>query len=115
MTAGLQFNSFAFIGFFAAVAVIYYAIPHRFRWALLLLASLYFYSTFQSRFVLLLLFATLVAYATGLGLGSVRGAWRKGLLAVGILAELSVLVAYKYADFSIEHPAGRLRRTGLST
>jgi D-alanyl-lipoteichoic acid acyltransferase DltB (MBOAT superfamily) len=101
VAAGLQFNSFAFIGFFAAVAVIYYAVPHRFRWVLLLVASLYFYSTFQSRFVLLLLFATLVAYATGRGLGSIRAAWRKGLLALGIVTELSVLVAYKYADFSI--------------
>ena len=101
MTAGLQFNSFAFIGFFAAVAVVYYALPYRFRWMLLLVASLYFYSTFQSRYVLLLLFVTLVAYATGLGLASIRAAWRKGLLAIGIVAELSVLAAYKYADFSI--------------
>ena len=37
----------------------------------------------------------------GFGLGSIHGAWRRGLLAVGIVAELSVLVAYKYADFSI--------------
>src|SRR5215510_15148084 len=101
VTAGLQFNSFAFIGFFAAVAVAYYALPYRLRWMLLLVASLYFYSTFQGRYVLLLVFVTLVAYVTGLGLASIRAAWRKGLLAIGIVAELSVLAAYKYADFSI--------------
>ena len=62
----MQFNSFAFLGFFAVVAVLYYLAPQRWRWALLLVASYYFYSSFAPPYMLLLGFATLVAYGFGL-------------------------------------------------
>ena len=57
----MLFNSFSFLAFFALVAGVYYAVPHRFRWLLLLLASLYFYATFEPGYVVLLLAVTLVA------------------------------------------------------
>jgi len=93
----MLFNSFAFLAFFAIVVLLYYAVPHRWRWLLLLVASYYFYSAFQTKYVLLLAFSTLVAYGVGLALPSLgRG---KLILAAGIVVELSVLVIYKYFDF----------------
>ena len=54
----MLFNSFAFLAFFAIVVLLYYAVPHRWRWLLLLVASYYFYSAFQTKYVLLLAFST---------------------------------------------------------
>lgn len=96
----MLFNSFAFLGFFAAVAIVYYVAPHRWRWALLLIASYYFYSTFQPAYLLLLAYATAVAYGIGwLSAGRGGTATGKLLLALGVVGELSVLAIFKYFNF----------------
>lgn len=41
----MLFNSFHFLVFFPVVATLYFLLPHRFRWGLLLAASCYFYDT----------------------------------------------------------------------
>jgi len=92
----MLFNSFGFLGFFAAVAVLYYLAPHRWRWMLLLLASYYFYSTFDLKYLLLLGFSTIAAYAGALWIGRGGG---KLALTVGVLLQLSVLFVFKYFDF----------------
>jgi alginate O-acetyltransferase complex protein AlgI len=38
----MLFNSIHFVFFLPVVIVLYYLIPHRFRWLMLLLASYYF-------------------------------------------------------------------------
>jgi len=96
----MLFNSFFFLGFFALVAVLHYAAPMRWRWVLLLVASYYFYGSFDPRFTLLLVYATVVAYLFGRLLEGRKGTRQgKVLLAFGIVASLAVLVLFKYADF----------------
>jgi alginate O-acetyltransferase complex protein AlgI len=102
----MLFNSFYFLGFFALVAVAYYVVPARFRWALLLIASYYFYSTFDLKYLALLAFATLMAYGFGWALG--RGP-NRAVLTVGILIQLSVLIAFKYFDFFAGSIEGALK------
>ena len=82
----MLFNSFLFLAFFTVVVVVYYLIPHRFRWLLLVIASLVFYSIFKVSFVLLLLGVALVGYLVGLAMGTVQGSGRRRvLLAVGVV------------------------------
>ena len=96
----MLFNSFSFLIFFTILVVVYYLLPHRFRWGLLLVASVYFYATFNVNYVLLLLAAALLAYAVGVAMGAVTQAGRKkALLVVGMLASLAPLIVYKYFDF----------------
>lgn len=97
----MQFNSFAFLGFFGLVALAYYLVPHRFRWVLLLLVSYWFYSSFSAPHVLLLGLATLIAYGFGLLLARGRESGAKALLALAVVVQLSILAVYKYADFLI--------------
>jgi len=92
----MQFNSFAFLGFFAIVAAAYYLLPHRWRWLLLLGVSYYFYSSFSAPYLLLLAYATLVAWGFG---RAVAAHPSRLVLAAGIVLQLAVLVALKYADF----------------
>lgn len=92
----MQFNSFAFLGFFAVLAAVYYLVPRTWRWVLLLVASYYFYSQFQLTYVLLLGYSTLCAYGFGVVLQRQAS---KGMLALAVVAQLAILVLFKYVDF----------------
>jgi alginate O-acetyltransferase complex protein AlgI len=98
----MLFNSLSFLAFFGAVAVAYYGLPHRFRWPLLLVASLYFYATFSPAYVVLLIGVTAITYAGGLALAATPdGRARKGILAGGIVRVVAALLFFKYYDFFI--------------
>ena len=96
----MLFNSFSFLAFFAVLAVVYYAMPHRFRWPLLLVASLYFYAAFSARYLLLLIGITLIAYLDGLAMGASAGQRpRRLILAAGVVLVVGALIVFKYYDF----------------
>ena len=96
----MLFNSFSFLAFFAVLAVVYYAMPHRFRWPLLLVASLYFYAAFSPRYLLLLIGITLIAYLDGLAMGASAGRRpRRLILAAGVVLVVGALIVFKYYDF----------------
>ena len=58
----MLFNSFAFVIFFPIVVFLYFAIPHRYRWGLLLIASYYFYKCWKVEYILLIAVSTISAY-----------------------------------------------------
>lgn len=112
----MLFNSFSFLGFFAALAIVYYASPHRYRWGLLLVASLYNYAAFRAEYVLLLLGVTAVGYVGGQALAGASGGRRKAWLAGSVALVLGVLFVDKYYDFfvrSFNEAVGRPALTGL--
>jgi alginate O-acetyltransferase complex protein AlgI len=97
----MQFNSIQFVVFFALVACLYFALPHRFRWIMLLVASYYFYMCWRISYVVLIAATTLVSYATALLME--RSATPKGrrlclLLSLGI--NLGLLFAFKYLNLA---------------
>jgi len=107
-------NSFTFLAFFAVLAVVYYGIPHRFRWPLLLIASLYFYATFDPRYLFLLLGVTAVAYVGGLLLARESGAGKRRLLLAGcVVAVLGALLFFKYWNFFADSAASLQSMTGI--
>ena len=107
-------NSFSFLAFFAAIAIVYYAMPHRLRWPLLLAASLYFYGTFSPSYVVLLLGVTLVAYGGGRAIeASSNVAARRALLVVSAVAAIGALLFFKYYDFFAASLDSALASVGL--
>ena len=62
----MLFNSFSFIIFFPIVTLLYFVIPHKFRYIWLLIASYYFYMNWNAVYVLLLLASTVITYTGGL-------------------------------------------------
>jgi alginate O-acetyltransferase complex protein AlgI len=60
------FNSFAFLAFFSVLVPVYYLIAHRYRWPLLVAASLFFYATFRIDYLALLFAVSAVAYGGSL-------------------------------------------------
>jgi len=96
----MLFHSVSFLAFFAGLAGVYYAVPHKFRWPLLLVASLYFFASFRASYLFLLLGVTLVAYFGGRSIGTATdGRKRRATMVVSIVAVLGALVVFKYYDF----------------
>ena len=77
------------------------ALPHRYRWLLLLVASYVFYTWWEPAYGLLLLGSTTVDYvlARAMGARETRRA-RRPLLAVSLLSNFGLLFAFKYFDFA---------------
>jgi D-alanyl-lipoteichoic acid acyltransferase DltB (MBOAT superfamily) len=95
----MLFNSLEFIIFFPIVTLLYFLLPHRFRWAHLLLASCFFYAAFIPSYLLILFFLIALDYSAGLLIESKRH--KKIWLTVSIIANISLLGLFKYYDFFI--------------
>ena len=94
------FNSVHFIFFFIATTILYYALPHRFRWAFLLAISCYFYMVFRPIYILILAGTIVVDYVAGLFLASTTNPRRKKIfLVASIIANVGVLAVFKYYNF----------------
>jgi alginate O-acetyltransferase complex protein AlgI len=95
----MLFNSFTFLIFFPVVVAGYFALPHRFRWAWLLLASCYFYMAFIPVYILILFFTIAIDYVAGILIEDAEGRKRKLYLAASIFANVGVLAVFKYFNF----------------
>ena len=62
----MQFNSIDFLVFFPAVVLIYWIIPKKVRYLWLLVASYYFYMSWNASYALLIGASTLITYVCGL-------------------------------------------------
>ena len=62
----MLFNSVSFLIFFPIVFALYWLIPHKFRWGLLFVASYWFYMSWNPKYVVLILFTTLVSFVAAI-------------------------------------------------
>lgn len=96
----MNFNTLEFLLFFPAVFGLHWALPHRFRWALLLLASWLFYFWQAPWTGLLLVGVTLASWLCAGGIARTRREWaRRALLVFALAACLGCLAVFKYAGF----------------
>ncbi len=97
----MLFNSWQFAVFFVIVFFAYFSLPHRFRWILLLIASYYFYMSWNPELVVLISGVTLETYLAARLLaapGRTQRA-RKWILAVSVTIPLLLLFFFKYFNF----------------
>lgn len=95
----MLFNSLAFAIFLPIVFILYWALPHKYRYILLFIASYYFYMSWNVKYVVLILFTTFISYASGLMIGETDLKRRKTLLlSFTLLTSLGVLFFFKYAN-----------------
>jgi len=99
----MLFNSLQFLVFFAFVISMYYAIPHRGRWILLLLVSSYFYMVFVPAYVLILFAVIGVDYLSAFLIDRSAGRKRKIFLGLSLAANLGILFYFKYYNFFLEN------------
>lgn len=109
----MLFNSLQFLVFFAFVLSMYYALPHRGRWILLLLASCYFYMVFVPAYVLILFAVILVDYIAAFLIDRNSGRKRKFFLGLSLAANLGILFYFKYYNFFLENTSLLLNTFGI--
>jgi D-alanyl-lipoteichoic acid acyltransferase DltB (MBOAT superfamily) len=96
----MTFNSVQFLIFFPVVTVLYFALPNKFRWMLLLAASYYFYMSWNPSLVFLILFTTVVSYGAALLMERTESKkLKKFYLIITLCACLGVLFFFKYFNF----------------
>jgi alginate O-acetyltransferase complex protein AlgI len=95
----MLFNSFHFAFFFVIVTSLYFLLPHRLRWFLLLTSSCYFYMAFIPVYILILGFTIIIDYFAGIWLEKIKGKKRKMFLIASLIANIGVLAVFKYYNF----------------
>ena len=95
----MVFNSLQFLVFFGIVTSAYFLLAHKYRWALLLSASCYFYMAFVPVYLGILGLTIVIDYFAGIYLERFQGGAKKIFLGCSLLANLGVLAIFKYYFF----------------
>ena len=96
----MLFNSMQYAVFLPIVFAIYWTLPHKYRWFLLLISSYYFYMSWNPKYVFLILMTTVISYLSAIALERWRGnAVRKAILAGSAVICLGTLFLFKYFNF----------------
>ncbi|GMU93722.1 MAG: O-acyltransferase [Candidatus Hydrogenedentota bacterium] len=97
----MTFNSVQYLVFFPIVATLYFLLPHRFRWMMLLVASYIFYMAWEPFYIVLILASTIIDYLAGRALAITDKPRRRFLcLLCSIATNLGLLFAFKYFNFA---------------
>jgi D-alanyl-lipoteichoic acid acyltransferase DltB (MBOAT superfamily) len=86
--------------FFPIVVFLYFFCPQKYRWALLLGASYYFYMAWRPEYALLIFITTLTTYLTAIAMSKAKDKYnRKKYLILNIVFNLGILFLFKYFNF----------------
>lgn len=111
----MLFNSMAFAVFLPIVFFLYWALPQKYRWIVLLISSYYFYMSWNVKYVVLILFTTAVSYTGAFLLEKTdRKAVKRMIMAAAVTASLLVLFFFKYFDFAQNTLARLLQSFAIS-
>lgn len=105
----MQFNSLAFAIFLPIVFALYWMLPHKCRWILLLISSYYFYMSWNPKYVVLILFTTIASYVAALLIEKYENRkTRKLILVTTLISCLGILFVFKYLNFAMNSIANLL-------
>lgn len=99
----MLFNSIQFLIFFPIVTILFFLLPHRFRWLHLLIASCIFYMAFIPVYILILFLTIVIDYIAGIYIENAAGKKRKLFLTLSIVTNVGVLAFFKYFNFFIDN------------
>ena len=97
----MLFNSIEFLIFFPIVTLLFYLMPQKWRWLLLLAASCFFYMWFIPKYIFILLITILIDYSSGILIEKWKDdiSKKKAYLVVSIVSTCMVLFIFKYLNF----------------
>ena len=136
----MPFLSFAFVGFIVLLISVYFVIPKKYQWCLLLIGSYFFYAYATPYFLVFLIISTLITYICGIKLGQCSKKLetalndgeetlsreerkelkkktekrKKLILAVCLLLNISILAVLKYFNFFSDNITAMIHTFGGS-
>lgn len=94
----MLFNSFTFAIFLPIAFLLYYFVPHKYKWGFLLIASYIFYMNLHVGYAVFLLFSTILTYFAARGFEKYREPRiRKRILLFSITLLVTLLLFFKLA------------------
>ena len=94
------------MAFFPIVILVYFALAHKYRWIWLLAASVYFYMSWNPKFIFLILATILITYVCGIVIQKAEQmehfVLKKVWLLISLVSNLSILFFFKYFDFAVD-------------
>ena len=109
----MTFNSWEFLIFYPIVAALYFLLPKRMKWPMLLVASYYFYAFYQADLLFLIILTTAVSFfMSHLIERTEKTSLKKLYLALTLTVCLGVLFFYKYFNFLGASVAGIISLLG---
>ncbi len=96
----MTFNSWEFILFYPIVLLLYFVLPKKMRWPMLLVASYFFYMCYSPDLVFLIFGTTLISWVASRIIDKTeKKAIKRLAIVVTLIASLGVLFFYKYFNF----------------
>lgn len=129
--------SFSFLAFVLILLVVYYLIPQKYRWTILLIGSLVYYYLSSGKLIIFIILSTIIIYLIGLVLNKYNEKisdlkesslkddekkllkekytkYKKRFILLGVLLNISGIVFTKYLGFVIENINNLLNITPLN-
>ena len=96
----MSFTSLLFVVFVACVLLVYYIVPARFQWLVLLLASVIFYLKYDIKAGIFIVLSTILVWAGALKISKAKSTVvQKVILITVIVLNVLILIGLKYATF----------------
>jgi alginate O-acetyltransferase complex protein AlgI len=97
----MSFVDIRFLVFLPVVFVLHYAMPERFRWLLLLIASYIFYAAWKPEYTVLLFAITVLDFVAGINIAATENKhMRRVWLGASLIGNLGILFVFKYFNFA---------------
>lgn len=116
----MLFNSLNFLIFFPITVFMFFLIPKKIKYIWLLLASYYFYMSWNPRYALLILTSTFLTWLTALGILLFKKSglkhsilYQKMCIVFCGIVNLGMLFYFKYLDFMFDSLNVFLRKVGI--
>ncbi len=110
----MLFNSFSFLIFLPIVFALYWLIPQKFRWVVLLISSYYFYMSWNPKYVLLILFETVISYFAAIAIETLKAQKHKQyIMILTAVSILGLLFVFKYFNFAMDTVATVFRKLSI--
>ncbi len=112
----MTFNSWEFLLFYPIVALLYFVLPKKTKWIMLLITSYFFYMCYQWDLVYLIAGTTLISWVSSIIIDKNREKlWlKRACLAVTLIVCFGVLFFYKYFNFLADSAVGLIEYFGGS-
>jgi len=95
----MLFNSIEFLLFFPIVTLLFFLLPHNYRWMHLLVASCIFYMFFIPQYIFILFTTIIIDYLAAIWIEKSDEIKKKRYLIISIISTCLVLFVFKYFDF----------------
>ena len=119
----MLFNSVHFLLFFVGVILLHFVMPKKIRWVWLLVASYYFYMSWNPRYALLMALSTVITFVSGVLIHrenqrpqeeKTQARRKKTWVALSFGTNLAILFFFKYFYFAVDSLNAVLGGLGLT-